>query len=421
MPPRKQKSAARKQSPSISSVYVETEATSSNIMKFGDVQDALSPFAGDGHCSVVKWLNDFEEMALLCAWSDLHKFVYCKRLLLGTAQAFVRSEDGLNSWAVLRARLLSEFRSRLTTADVHRLLSTDFKQQNETLLQYLYRMRELAMQGDVPDDSLMDYIICGIPDAVVNKSILYGATSIPEFKVKLELYDRMCERRNAESRNAPTAPARDGPVEVRCYNCGDRGHQSRGCPDAGKGPKCFACRTYGHKSFACPTKSENQHAGATGRLGGPANVYQVHTHNTDSRIVKPVYILGQEALALVDTGCDIHLCRESFLKKLSGIHSIPSRTQLNGPADTCFHTGRRFECKLTVDGKSYHVDVHSVPDGTIGYDVILGRPLFQTNAVLRVSPQSVTITHVDTAQQLMSINTNVDELDVGVRAQSVVV
>lgn len=50
-----------------------------------------------------------------------------------------------------------------------------------------------------------------------------------------------------------------------------------------------------------------------------------------------------------------------------------------------------------MDGESYHVDVHSVPDGAIGYDVILGRPLFQTNAVLRVSPKSVTITHVEPA------------------------
>lgn len=119
MPPSKRKSAARKQSPSTSSVHVGAEATSSNTVKFGDVQDALSPFSGDDHCSVVKWLNDFEEMAFLCAWSDLHKFVYCKRLLLGTAQAFVRLEDGLNSWTALRDRLLSEFRSRLTTADVH--------------------------------------------------------------------------------------------------------------------------------------------------------------------------------------------------------------------------------------------------------------------------------------------------------------
>lgn len=124
--------------------------------------------------------------------------------------------------------------------------------------------------------------------------------------------------------------------------------------------------------------------------------------------------MGQEALALVDTGCDLHLCRESFLKRLSGMNSIPSRTQLNGPADTCFHTDRRFECKLAVDGENYQVVIHSVPDGTIGYDIILGRPLFQTNAVLRVGPQSVTITHVDATQQLMNISTNVDKLDIGV-------
>jgi hypothetical protein len=92
------------------------------------------------------------------------------------AQAFVRSEDGLSSWSVLRTWLLSEFCSRLT-ADVHQLLSTDFKQQNETL-QYLCRMRELAMQGGVSDDALIDYIICGILDVVVSNSILYGASSV---------------------------------------------------------------------------------------------------------------------------------------------------------------------------------------------------------------------------------------------------
>lgn len=274
------------------------------------------------------------------------------------------------------------------------------------------------MHGGVPDDSLIDYIICGIPDAVVNKSVLYGATSIPELKIKLGLYDRMCERRNAESRNTPPAFASNRPVEVRCYNCGDRGHQSRECPDTDKVPKCFACRAYGHKSFSCPAKSENQRTGATSRSGGPTNVYQVSTHNIDGRIVKSVYVLDQEASALVDTGCDVHLCRKSFLRKLRGMYSLPSRMQLNGPADACFYTDRRFNCKLTVDGKSYHVDMHSVPDGAIGYDVILGRPLFQTNAVLKVSPQPVTITHADTAQQLMSINTSVGELDVGVRARS---
>lgn len=123
-------------------------------------------------------------------------------------------------------------------------------------------MRELAMQEGVLDNSLMDYIIDGIPDAVVNKSMLYGASSIPELKIKLDLYKRMCEGRDVEAKDVATAkrmftiPA--AASEVRCYNCGDREHQSRECPDAEKVPKCFACRAYGHKSSSCPVKSETQ-------------------------------------------------------------------------------------------------------------------------------------------------------------------
>lgn len=45
----------------------------------------------------------------------------------------------------------------------------------------------------------------------------------------------------------------------------------------------------------------------------------------------------------------------------------------------------------------------TIPDEAIGHDVILGQPLFQTNAKLTVSPQSVTTTQANTIWQLMRI------------------
>jgi len=57
---------------------------------------------------------------------------------------------------VLQAQLIIEFPSWPTTADVHQLLSTDVKQWS-ILLQYLYCMRELEIQGDVPEVSLISY------------------------------------------------------------------------------------------------------------------------------------------------------------------------------------------------------------------------------------------------------------------------
>lgn len=116
---------------------------------------------------------------------------------------------------------------------------------------------------------------------------------------------------------------------------------------------------------------------------------------------------------MIDTGCDVNLCRESFWSKLGGIESELSRMRLNGPANVCFHTKFRFNFELAVDGGTYDVSIYTVPDDTVGYDIILGRPLFQTSVELRVSPLSVTIAHVDTVRQMMNIDVNVNELAVG--------
>jgi len=151
---------------------------------FVDVQDSLRPFTGDDSVSIVKWVEDFEDLADLCSWSELHNFLYGKRLLQGTALDFVRGESGLRSWSELRDRLLNEFRCRLSTADVHRQLSSRRKRADETLLQYLYKMRKIAAHGNMEDKSVIDYVICGVPDTSAHKNILYGAATLSEFKKK---------------------------------------------------------------------------------------------------------------------------------------------------------------------------------------------------------------------------------------------
>ncbi|GFV26491.1 uncharacterized protein K02A2.6-like [Trichonephila clavipes] len=59
---------------------------------------------------------------------------------------------------------------------------------NETVFQYLVAIRELANrgQGFLDETSIMEYCINGIPDSPSNKLILYGCTTIQEFKEKLE-------------------------------------------------------------------------------------------------------------------------------------------------------------------------------------------------------------------------------------------
>lgn len=381
---------------------------------FADVQDSLRPFTGDDSGSIVKWVEDFEDLASLCSWSELHKFIYGKRLLQGTALDFVRGESGLRSWSELRDRLLNEFRCRLSTADVHRQLSSRRKRADETLLQYLYKMREIAAHGNIEDESVIDYVICGVPDTSADKNVLYGAATLGEFKKKIELYERIRSRSQAgnvpqvtaDGKPKPTIASGGSSVEgvTRCFNCGDRGHQSRECPDVDKGPKCFSCRAFGHKSFECPGKSD-----------AVPNVYQVDYGSNNDRIVKPVVISGCEALALIDTGCDINICRHSIGLKLVNATSKICQLRLRGPAGTNFFTEQVLDAELYIDGRTYPITVYTVSDDSIGHDVIIGRTLFQTSAELRVGPKAVEVVDAREVRQMMAIDVEVPELDVGER------
>lgn len=191
---------------------------------------------------------------------------------------------------------------------------------------------------------------------------------------------------------------------TRCFNCGDRGHQSKECPDVTRGPKCFSCRVFGHKSFECPGKSD-----------AVPNVYQVDYGGNNDCIVKPVVISGCEALALIDTGCDINICRHSIGLKLVNAKSKMCQLQLRGPAGANFFTEQILDAELHIYGRTYPITVYTVSDDSIGHDVIIGRPLFQTSAELRVGPEVVEVVDTREVRQMMAIDVGVTELDVGER------
>lgn len=70
----------------------------SNRPSFRDVEEALIKFSGDDTYSIVKWVEDLEEMATVLKWSDVEKLIFGKRLLTGTAALFIRSEKGIIRW-----------------------------------------------------------------------------------------------------------------------------------------------------------------------------------------------------------------------------------------------------------------------------------------------------------------------------------
>lgn len=110
-----------------------------------------------------------------------------------------------------------------------------------------------------------------------------------------------------------------------------------------------------------------------------------------------------DTAALIDTGCDMNICRHSFMMLLPQVSAVIARVKLNGPAGSSFYTEKMCAVDLSVDGNTYHIDLYSVSDDDILCDLIIGRHLFQTKAELRVGPKLIEISRVP-EQQLMAMS-----------------
>ncbi|GFX62514.1 retrovirus-related Pol polyprotein from transposon 297 [Trichonephila clavipes] len=152
-------------------------------------------------------------------------------------------------------------------------------------------MRELAK---IDEASIIQYVINGIDGPRSYKIILYGATSLSEFKQKLRTYETVIKNMGIHNSNSPNfrhsyesrgrdfkqqsfqrRPAKFNASDAarnpqRRFNCNDIGHLSKSCPNHSRGPRCLSCNIYGHKSFEC------RRANLNNTSAPPSGVNAVH-------------------------------------------------------------------------------------------------------------------------------------------------
>ena len=113
----------------------------------------------------------------------------------------------------------------------------------------MYRMLEIANHADTGEEVKAEYVIDGIIDEEVHKSMLYGAASIKELSKRLIAYEEQKSRRTKSVAKSVVKSARvernnslsqcGSATKTRCYNCGDEEHVCTECSNKSKGPKCF--------------------------------------------------------------------------------------------------------------------------------------------------------------------------------------
>ncbi|GBN02981.1 hypothetical protein AVEN_255936-1 [Araneus ventricosus] len=92
-------------------------------ISISDIESFITPFDGDSHQSVEKWIELFEGVVNMFNLSDLHKLVFGKRSLKGKAKLYSQSETSVNSWEKLKDLLLSEFGYSCNSAELQEMLS----------------------------------------------------------------------------------------------------------------------------------------------------------------------------------------------------------------------------------------------------------------------------------------------------------
>ena len=217
-----------------------------------------------------RWVESFEEVADTCMGSDGQKAVFARKLLGGSAKIFASFECHARTWHELKKGLIREFsrtvgnsRNSCNSRQVHQKLGETRKKSDEACLAYMYRMLEIVSHADIEEEAKVEYVIDGIIDEEVHKSMLYGAASIKELRKRLIAYEEQKSRRTKSVAKSARVERNNSPNQgesarkTRCYNCGDKAHVSADCPNGSRGPKCFKCREYGHIASKCDNLSES--------------------------------------------------------------------------------------------------------------------------------------------------------------------
>lgn len=163
-------------------------------LSFRDLEDSIKPFDGESSYTINCWIEDFEDLSRVMHLNDLQMLVFAKKSLKGLAKLHIQSEKRINTWTSLKNSLRKEFGKTINSADLHLSLSRRKLLRNESVLEYLLKMKELASRGYVEEEALIQYIVDGLPDEVSKKISLYEAKNLSELKEKLQVYARIFKK-----------------------------------------------------------------------------------------------------------------------------------------------------------------------------------------------------------------------------------
>ncbi|KYN16061.1 Gag polyprotein, partial [Trachymyrmex cornetzi] len=319
-------------------------------LTFRDVEESLETFNGDDKVNVKRWIKDFEEMAVLYI-VDSHA--------------------------------------------VHQELLRRKKKSDESFQGYIYKMLEIAAQADVDTRSVIQYIIEGVPDDPINKTVLHGAKTIRELKERFIQYEAIKTEGKSKTKQSKLDEKKktirgdaSSAEKKRCFNCGDKNHVSKECPMKDKEVKC---NQYGHIAKLCKGVST------------PKETACIIAKSPQQKQIKQVEIVNQCFTSIIDTGSDLSLINRDCYEKI-GCPKLDNKINFDGSGAPNNRTHGSFVTNIVIDGETYKITFHVVDNEIMKHTILIGADFLNLDELYSVKGQ-VTI------RKIPESSTNANDLD----------
>jgi hypothetical protein len=236
----------------------------------------LKNFAGvEGELEAENWLNALNGLADVHEWPDKFKLEAAKMRLVGAAKfwlagrlfknwsefeaefcaTFTRQQSCVEKWKAAIGRI--QIKSEKTAVYFHEksylcrsvgMKLNDFKSLLvEGLwsqdLAYHLLARQHASENEIFSDLISFEAISENRSGRVQETGRFGASNSRDGTEQITTTPKEPQE-NWRSRNTKS---------VRCYNCGEDGHVSTGCPERKDRNTCYRCKETGHFQADCPT------------------------------------------------------------------------------------------------------------------------------------------------------------------------
>lgn len=321
-----------------------------------------------------KWLTNIENLSFMYASDENVLLHHAIVKLKGAARFWF---DGLSNnqcltWTTFKWKLVAAFPSYKTESDIHFMLTQRTQKPAEPFEEYFYEMVAIARRADLGEDSTIKYIIMGLNDEDLRKSLAFSQVmSLNELLGRAQWADSF--KGQARHRKIPGSTGGTTNI-IKCYNCNKSGHISVNCPEPQKKPRCSKCNKPGHNEENCYSN------------GAPrTNSNRPNTHTTTIRHVleeenevnKPFFIYMQldtlNIFTLIDTGSPINIIKNKFIAIDRHLRPVSDRSYFGiGESKTKLNVLGLISIPVVVKNIHLVVDFHVVPDGAMDVGCVLG-------------------------------------------------